>query len=48
MDPIAFSIGSFDVRWYGVIIATGMMIAMALVWLNAKKKNQIHSPTISG
>ncbi|MGG5460056.1 prolipoprotein diacylglyceryl transferase [Clostridium sp. B9] len=39
MDPIAFTIGSFEVRWYGVIIATGMMIAMALVWLNSKKKN---------
>lgn len=27
IDPIAFSLGPIDVRWYGVIIATGIVIA---------------------
>lgn len=39
MNPVAFSIGSFDIRWYGVIIASGMLLGMGLVSLNAKKKN---------
>ena len=39
MNPVAFSIGSFEVRWYGIIIALGILIAMTLVSINAKKKN---------
>lgn len=27
IDPIAFSLGPIDVRWYGVIIATGIVLA---------------------
>lgn len=27
IDPIAFSLGSFEVRWYGVIIAFGIILA---------------------
>ena len=29
-DPIAFSIGSIDIRWYGILIATGMLLAVIL------------------
>jgi len=29
-DPIAFSIGSLDVRWYGILIAAGMLLAVLI------------------
>lgn len=29
MDPIAFSIFGFDIRWYGILIALAMLIASA-------------------
>ena len=29
IDPIAFSIGGFEIRWYGIIIATGLLLALA-------------------
>lgn len=32
-DPVAFSLGSLEVRWYGLIYATGFLFA---VWLIAK------------
>ncbi len=28
IDPIAFSIGGFEIRWYGIIIATGLLLAL--------------------
>ncbi|WP_445488059.1 prolipoprotein diacylglyceryl transferase [Niallia sp. 03133] len=30
IDPIAFSLGGIDVRWYGVIIGTGLILALIL------------------
>ena len=27
VDPVAFSIGQFDVRWYGILLATGFVLA---------------------
>lgn len=27
IDPVAFSIGPLSVRWYGIIIVTGIIIA---------------------
>lgn len=30
MDPIAFTIFGLDVRWYGVLISTGMLLAVLL------------------
>ncbi|WP_445505570.1 prolipoprotein diacylglyceryl transferase [Niallia sp. 03091] len=30
IDPIAFSLGGIDVRWYGVIIGTGLILALLL------------------
>lgn len=34
IDPIAFSIGPLEVRWYGVIIAVGIFAA---IWLSTKE-----------
>ncbi len=37
VNPIAFSIGNFDIYWYGVIIATGMLLAMCYAYFNASR-----------
>ncbi|WP_160690755.1 prolipoprotein diacylglyceryl transferase [Clostridium sp. C2-6-12] len=39
MDPIAFQIGGFEVRWYGILIALGVILAVLLTGYNCKKKN---------
>lgn len=39
MNPIAFELGNFEVRWYGILIACGVLIAMALTSYNCKRKN---------
>lgn len=31
IDPVAFSFGTFKVRWYGILIATGIILAFLLV-----------------
>jgi phosphatidylglycerol:prolipoprotein diacylglycerol transferase len=36
-DPIAFSIGSFDIRWYGVIIALGTLLAVLIAYKRSEK-----------
>src|SRR5690242_20611618 len=36
LNPIAFSIFGLDVRWYGVIIATGMLIGIIIAKYNCK------------
>lgn len=36
MDPIAFSIFGFDIRWYGILIATAMLIASAFLLKRGK------------
>lgn len=41
IDPIAFSLGPIDVRWYGVIIATGIVIAF-LVGQREMVKRGLH------
>ncbi len=35
-DGIAFSVGSIEVRWYGVIICIGMILAYTYSWTRAK------------
>ncbi len=37
VDPVAFSIGSFKVYWYGIIIAAGMLLCFILAIKQAKK-----------
>lgn len=39
MNPIAFNIFGLDIRWYGIIIASAIWIALALSYFNAKKVN---------
>lgn len=34
-NPIAFTLFDFDVRWYGVLIATGMLLAVIIVYRRA-------------
>lgn len=35
--PVAFSIGSFDIRWYGILIATGTVLGCLLCYFRAPK-----------
>ncbi|CAH2212738.1 prolipoprotein diacylglyceryl transferase [Tepidibacter aestuarii] len=37
MDPIAFTIFGIDVRWYGVLISTGIMLGMVLALREARR-----------
>ncbi len=37
MDPIAFEIFGFQIRWYGIFIATGLLLATLLILKRAKK-----------
>jgi len=39
MNPIAFQIGSFEIRWYGILIAFGVIVAIVLAGYNCKKKD---------
>lgn len=39
MNPIAFSINGFEIRWYGIIIAMGVTAALFLGNLSCKMKN---------
>lgn len=36
MNPVAFSIGGFDVRWYGILIAFGMALGIFIANYNCK------------
>jgi len=38
INPIAFKIGSIEVRWYGIFITTAILIGYAIACLNAKKR----------
>ena len=37
IDVIAFSIGSLQIRWYGLIITIGMILALVFGYLNIKR-----------
>jgi phosphatidylglycerol:prolipoprotein diacylglycerol transferase len=39
MNPIAFNIFGLSVAWYGIFIATGMMVGILLAQFTAKLKN---------
>lgn len=39
MDPIAFSIFGLEIRWYGILIASGIMVGMLIAQLNCRIKN---------
>ncbi|MFT5872871.1 MAG: phosphatidylglycerol:prolipoprotein diacylglycerol transferase [Clostridium sp.] len=38
MDPTAFNIFGLDIKWYGIFIATGMMVGIILASFTAKLK----------
>jgi phosphatidylglycerol---prolipoprotein diacylglyceryl transferase len=40
MTEIAFSIGSFTVGWYGVMIATGVLSAIGIACIEAKRRGE--------
>ena len=37
VNRVAFSLGSIEIYWYAVIIATGFMLAMLFAFKNAKR-----------
>ncbi len=37
INRVAFSIGSFNVYWYGVVIATGLLLAVIYAYVNAER-----------
>lgn len=39
VNPVAFSIGSFQVYWYGIIIAVGFLLGLIYAARSAKKMN---------
>ncbi|MEE1060699.1 MAG: prolipoprotein diacylglyceryl transferase [Ruminococcus sp.] len=39
INPVAFTIGDSPVYWYGVIIASGLMLAVLYAWVSAKRYN---------
>jgi len=38
IDPIAISVGPFQIYWYGIIIAVAMFVAISLATREAKKE----------
>ena len=39
MNPVLFSIGSFDIRWYSILILIGALIGVVLLLIEAKRFN---------
>lgn len=39
MNPVAFEVFGLEIRWYGVLIGLGVILALVLTWYNCKKKN---------
>lgn len=39
MNPVAFDVFGLEIRWYGVIISMGVIAAMLLIYMLAKKKD---------
>ncbi|RKJ49289.1 prolipoprotein diacylglyceryl transferase, partial [Butyricicoccus sp. 1XD8-22] len=38
INPVAFTIGSIPVRWYGILIASGIVIAYMVAQYEGKKR----------
>lgn len=45
-DPVAFTVLGFDVRWYGVCIAVGMLLGLLVAFLRAPRFNITPDKTI--
>lgn len=39
IDPVAFSIGGINIRWYGIIIAVGLLLAVLYAYFSAPRYN---------
>jgi phosphatidylglycerol:prolipoprotein diacylglycerol transferase len=39
IDPIAFSIGSFDLRWYGIFVALAVIVAGIITSFEARRRS---------
>lgn len=39
MNPVAFEIFGLEIRWYGILIGLGVVLALVLTWYNCKRKN---------
>lgn len=39
MNPVAFSIFGLTIRWYGILIGTGMLLAIILAYFTSKTRN---------
>lgn len=39
MDPIAFSVFGFEIRWYGILISLGILIGLYITTYTCKLKN---------
>ena len=40
MNPVAFTLFGLEIRWYGLLMASGMLIASILLQRFAQKKRQ--------
>ena len=40
LNPVAFNLGPIQVKWYGILMATGVLVA-TLMAINEGKKRQI-------
>lgn len=38
IDPIAFSLGPIDVRWYGLIIGSGLILALIIAMREGNRR----------
>ncbi|MGL5152961.1 MAG: prolipoprotein diacylglyceryl transferase family protein, partial [Clostridium sp.] len=47
-NPIAFEIGSLEVRWYGILIGLGVVLGFILTYFNAKKKKLCFDTLLDG
>lgn len=47
MNPIAFSVFGLSIRWYGIIIACGMLLAIILSSYTSKHRNIIYDELLN-
>lgn len=47
MNPIAFTIGSIEVRWYGIILASAMVVGLFLALREARRQGENEDKFIS-
>ncbi|MDO5714862.1 MAG: prolipoprotein diacylglyceryl transferase, partial [Tissierellia bacterium] len=47
MNPVAFTIFGLEVRWYGILIATGVFLAMMIATNLAKKTKGMNEELVT-